>query len=66
MKIKCVDVINGYTKNGRAFVQGSFRGIGKSGSPFLFVATCPSDYEPMKDYEAHVLFSPNGNFILPY
>ncbi len=80
MKITCVDVVNGYTKKGTPFVQGAFRGVGKSGSPFLFVANCPPDYEPLKsgwqrfvsrresvkDYEARVIFSPNGNFILPY
>lgn len=66
MKITCVDVVNGYTKKGAPFVQGAFRGVGKSGCPFLFVATCPPDYEPLKDYEARVIFSSNGNFILPY
>ena len=66
MKITCLDVVNGSTKKGISFVQGAFRGVGKSGSPFLFVASCPPDYEPLKDYDVRVLFSPNGNFILPY
>lgn len=66
MKISCVDVITRYTKNGNSFVQGAFRGIGKLGDPFLFVANCPSDYEPLKDYDARVIFSSSGNFILPY
>lgn len=66
MKITCVEVINGYTKTGKPFVLGAFRGLGKSGSPFLFVANCPPDYEPLKDYDARVIFSPKGNYILPY
>lgn len=66
MKITCVDVVNGYTKNGTPFVNGAFRGVSKSGSPFLFVAYCPPDFEPLKDYDARVIFSLKGNFILPY
>lgn len=66
MKITCVDVVNGYTKKGMPFVTGAFRGVSKSGSSFLFVASCPPDYEPHKDYDARVIFSPKGNFILPY
>lgn len=66
MQITCLDVVNRYTKKGDPFVQGAFRGVGKLGNPFLFVANCPSDYEPLKDYETRVIFSPSGNFILPY
>ena len=66
MKITCLDVVTGYTKNGSQFVRGAFRGVGKSGFPFLFIANCPPDYEPLKDYDTRVVFSPDGNFILPY
>lgn len=66
MKITCVDVVNAYTKTGTPYVVGAFRGVSKSGSLFLFVANCPPDFEPLKDYDARVIFSPKGNFILPY
>lgn len=66
MKITCVDVVKGCTKNGTPYVQGAFRGVGKSGFPFLFVANCPPDFNPLKEYEVRVIFSPKGNIILPY
>ena len=66
MKIKCLDVVHGVSKTGRPYSRAAFRGIGKSGAPYLFLASCPDDYTPGKEYDVNVAFSQNGNYILPY
>lgn len=66
MKIKCLDVCNGISRSGKPYSTAAFRGIGKSGNPFLFVASCPPDYKAGADYDAKVAFTQSGNFILPY
>lgn len=66
MKIKCLDVVHGTTKSGNAYSRGAFRAVGKSGAPYLFLASCPGDYVPGKDYDVNVAFGQNGNYILTY
>ena len=66
MKIKCLDVVHGVSKSGNPYIQGAFRAISKSGSPFLFLASCPGDYAPGKEYDVNVAFANHGNYILPY
>lgn len=65
MKFTCLDVVKKVDKSGFSFCQGAFRGEGKNG-PYLFVADCPSDYEPMTDYNGKVAFTPSRNYVLPY
>ena len=65
-KIGCLDVVHGVSKSGNPYTRGAFRGTGKSGAPYLFLASCPGDYAPGKEYDVNVAFSLNGNFILPY
>lgn len=66
MKIKCLDTVNGVSKTGNPYTRGAFRAVGKSGNPFLFLASCPGDYKPGQDYNVNVAFGQNGNYILPY
>lgn len=66
MKIKCLDIVNGATKSGNPYTRGAFRGVGKTGNPYLFLASCPADYKPGQEYNVSVAFSPNGNYIIPY
>lgn len=46
MKIKCLDVVHGVSKSGNPYTRGAFRGTGRSGAPYLFLASCPGDYAP--------------------
>lgn len=66
MKIKCLDTVTGVSKSGNSYTRGAFRAVGKSGNPFLFLASCPSDYKGGQEYNVKVAFSPTGNYILPY
>lgn len=66
MKIKCLDTVHGVSKSGNSYTRGAFRAVGKSGIPFLFLASCPSDYKSGQEYTVNVAFSPTGNYILPY
>lgn len=66
MKIKCLDTVHGYTKSGSEYTRGAFRGVGKTGNPYLFLASCPKDYKPGTEYDVNVAFSDRGNYILPY
>ena len=66
MKINCLDVVNGVSNSGNPYTRGAFRGVGKSGNPYLFLASCPPDFKPGHEYDVKVIFSSNGNFILPY
>ena len=66
MKIKCLDVVHGTTITGNAYSRAAFRGIGRTGNPYLFLASCPPDYKPGQEYDVNVAFSQNGNYILPY
>lgn len=66
MKIKCLDTVSGVSKSGNSYTRGAFRAVGKSGKPFLFLASCPSDYKVGQEYNVKVAFSPTGNYILPY
>lgn len=66
MKIKCLDIVTCVSKSGNPYTRGAFRAVGKSGNPFLFLASCPADYKAGQEYSVHVAFSPNGNYILPY
>lgn len=66
MKIKCLDTVNGFSKSGNPYTRGAFRAVGKSGNPFLFLASCPADYKPGQEYNVNVAFGQNLNFILPY
>ena len=65
-KIVCLDTVSGYTKTGKPYTRGAFRGIGKTGQPYLFLATCPEDYASGEEDDVNVAFSQNGNYILPY
>lgn len=66
MKIKCLDTVTGVSKSGNPYTRGAFRAVGKSGNPFLFLASCPSDYKSGQEYNVNVAFGQNGNYILPY
>ena len=66
MKIKCLDTVTGVSKSGNPYTRGAFRAVGKSGNPFLFLASCPGDYKPGLEYNVNVAFGQNGNYILPY
>lgn len=66
MKIKCLDVVHGITKKGNPTTKGAFKGINKAGSPYLFVASCPSDFKGNTEYNVNVAFTSNGNYVLPY
>ena len=59
-------IIQRFPKSGNPYTRGAFRGTGKSGAPYLLLASCPGDYAPGKEYDVNVAFSPNGNYILPY
>lgn len=65
MKIYCLDVVTSVSKSGKSYTRGAFRGKGKSGD-YLFLATCPGDFEPMTEYDVNVAFGERGNYILPY
>lgn len=66
MKIKCLDTVSGVSKAGKTYTRGAFRAVGKSGNPFLFLASCPADYKSGQEYSVNVVFAPSGNYILPY
>ena len=66
MKMKCLDTVNGVSQSGKPYTRGAFRAVGKSGNPFLFVASCPADYKAGQEYNVTVAFSSTGNYILPY
>lgn len=66
MKIKCLDTVNGVSKTGKPYTRGAFRAIGKSGNPFLFLASCPADFKSGQEYDVNVAFGQNRNYILPY
>ena len=66
MKIKCIDVVHGVSKSGTPFSNAVFRATSKSGSPYLFLASCPDSYKPGTDYDVRVAFTAKGNYILPY
>lgn len=66
MKIKCLDTVKGVSKSGNPYTRGAFRAVGKSGIPFLFLASCPADYKSGQEYNVNVAFGQNGNYILPY
>lgn len=66
MKLKCLDTVTGVSKSGNSYTRGAFRAVGKSGNPFLFIASCPADYKSGQEYNVHVAFSSTGNYILPY
>ena len=66
MKIKCLDTVNGVSKTGKPYTRGTFRAIGKSGNPFLFLASCPADFKPGQEYDVNVAFGQNRNYILTY
>lgn len=65
MKMHVLDTCVRTTKNGTQFMQGAIRGQSKNG-PFLFIARIPGDMEPGEDYDYNVVFSPQGNYVLPY
>lgn len=65
MKMHVLDTCVRTTKNGRQYLQGAMRGQSKNGS-FLFIASIPGDMEVGCDYDYRVVFSPNGNYVLPY
>lgn len=65
MKFTCLDVVSTVSKSGNPYTRGAFRGVSKKG-PYLFLASCPPDYEPGEEYEANVAFSERGNYVLPY
>lgn len=66
MKIKCLDTVSGVSKSGNRYTRGAFRAVGKSGNAFLFLASCPAEYKGGQEYSVNVVFSPSGNYILPY
>lgn len=66
MKMKCLDVVTGVSKAGRPFTNGAFRATGKSGNPFLFVASCPPEFKAGQELDCNVAFTQSGNYILPY